>query len=303
MNDPKHSHPHLHGLSHSHDHEHVGPEHHVHEHEHGLEHHVQGHDLCGRPFPHLHAGDRVLTVRAASGLSGDMLLCGLAIMNGLHEGDSGKAELDALINELGVPALSGCVRIEPKSINEVGGWHAGVDLPHEHAHRTYRDIAEIIRSSVMREDAKNYALEAFRLLAEAEGGVHGKIADEVTFHEVGALDSILDMCLVCSLYAKLAPVALVCSPLPLADGSIHCAHGQLPSPAPAVLKLLRGVPVCGFSGKGETVTPTAIALLKALGAHFGDWPRMVVRESAIVYGGKVFENAPNGSIWSLGEAL
>ena len=92
----------------------------------------------------------------------------------------------------------------------------------------------------------------------------------------------------------------MCSPLPLADGGVHCAHGWLPTPAPAVLELLRDVPVCGFAGKGETVTPTAIALLKALGVSFGPWPSMRIERRALVYGGRVFPDAPNGAVWACG---
>jgi uncharacterized protein (DUF111 family) len=98
----------------------------------------------------------------------------------------------------------------------------------------------------------------------------------------------------------LAPERFICSPLPLADGAIHCAHGCIPAPAPAVLRLLDGVPVCGFKGEGETVTPTALALLKALGATFGPWPEFTVQKTLISYGEKIFPNLPNGAIWALG---
>jgi uncharacterized protein (DUF111 family) len=120
--------------------------------------------------------------------------------------------------------------------------------------------------------------------------------------DIGAADSILDICLVCALFVKLSPARFVCSPLPVADGGVFCAHGLLPAPAPAVLEMLDGVPVCGFPACGETVTPTALALLKTLKAEFGPWPGMVIRRRALVYGGKVFEQAVNGAIWAFGEA-
>ena len=81
---------------------------------------------------------------------------------------------------------------------------------------------------------------------------------------------------------------------------IRCAHGILPSPAPAVLRMLKGVAIQGFSGSGETVTPTALALLKALGASFGPWPSMIVEKTVISYGTKVFGGTMNGAIWALG---
>ena len=227
-----------------------------------------------------------------------MLLAGLARM-----AECSGADLEALVALVGCTPLHGCVAVEPRVVNHVAGWGCRVDLPHEHAHRTMQDIEGIIGTSSMPARVKELALAAFVLLAEAEGAVHGKPAQEVTFHEVGALDSILDICLVCLLFHTLGEPRFVCSPLPLADGQVWCAHGCLPVPAPAVLRLLEGVPVCAFAGTGETVTPTAIALLKALGAEFGGWPAMRVEKTALVYGSRVFENAPNGAVWALGNSL
>lgn len=226
-----------------------------------------------------------------------MMLSGLAAMAGLRDKD-----LAALTAELALPVLEGSVTLEERSVNAVSGVGAKIALPHEHAHRTLADIEKIIQDSAMPDEAKGLSLKTFRLLADAEGAVHGKRPEEVSFHEVGALDSILDICLTCRVFLMLRPDYFVCSPLPMADGVISCAHGLVHSPAPAVLRLLEDVPVCEFSGRGETVTPTAISLLKALGADFGSWPRMTVNKSVISYGGKVFENAPNGALWVLGRA-
>lgn len=278
MTDKPHIHSHEHG-PHSHSHE-------VHSHEHGPQ--------DSKPS----AGGPVLTVRAASGLSGDMLLTGLCLMDGC-----GQAGLDELTKALNLPALFGCARLEERSVNHIAGWTSRISLPPEHVHRSLADIVALIAASRLDDKAKALAEAAFRLLAKAEGEVHGKNPEEVTFHEVGALDSILDICLASALFARLGPQHFVCSPLPLADGGVACAHGWLPTPAPAVLKLLENVPVRGFAGCGETVTPTAIALLKAFGAQFGPWPEMRIERQALVYGGKVFEGAPNGAIWALGPAL
>ncbi len=273
---------------HHHEHGPHGDPHHGHDHP-GDHHHAHGaHGHGGR-------GGNVLTVRAVSGLSGDMMLAGLMRMAGLSQ-----AELDAETEKLGLEALNGCVRVEQRSLNQVNGWACTIDLPHEHAHRSFADIRGLIEASAMEPRAKELSLAAFSQLAGAEGAVHGRDPDQVTFHEVGALDSILDICLTASLFVRLDPARFVCSPLPLADGGVLCAHGWLPTPAPAVLQLLEGVPVRGFPGQGETVTPTAIALLKALGASFGTWPDMIIQRRALVYGGKVFADAPNGIIWAYG---
>jgi uncharacterized protein (DUF111 family) len=114
------------------------------------------------------------------------------------------------------------------------------------------------------------------------------------------LDSILDICLCAELFARLSPAQFVCGPLPLCDGIIKCDHGLLPAPAPAVFELLQGVPVRGIPSEGETVTPTAIALLKGLGAQFGAWPEMTIELTALVYGGRVLPGVANGALFALG---
>ncbi|OIQ50520.1 hypothetical protein BerOc1_02458 [Pseudodesulfovibrio hydrargyri] len=291
------SEPHEHG-HHGHDHHH---DHHEHGHAHSHEHHHEHDHGHHHEHDHHHAvpttGGRVLTVRASSGLSGDIMLAGLAALAGLDSKD-----LDGLAGELGLDSLCGSVQLEPRSVNSIAGVGCKVTLPHEHAHRNLADILKIIEAGAMPDEAKEPAKKAFTILAQAEGEVHGMPSREVTFHEVGALDSILDICLVCRLFVMLKPDRFVCNPLPLADGVVKCAHGKVPSPAPAVLRLLENVPVCGFAGQGETVTPTAIALLKALGADFGPWPNMVMHKSVISYGTKVFPDAPNGAIWAIGAA-
>jgi len=267
----------------------------THTHDHGYEHdeeHPHRADHHGR----YRKGAKILTVRAVAGLSGDMMLSGLA---GLAE--ITQPEMDMLTGEMGLPALKGAVRLEPRSVNGVSGLGCRITLPHEHEHRNLAAIEKIIMASAMPEAAKELSSNAFSLLAQAEAAVHGMTPAQVTFHEVGALDSILDTCMVCRLFTLIEPEHFVCSPLPLADGVIVCAHGHMPSPAPAVLRLLEGVPVRGFAGAGETVTPTALSLLKALGAAFGPWPEMTVKKTLISYGSKVFANAPNGAVWALGE--
>lgn len=277
-----HTHEHHHG-EHTHEHMHE----HVHEHDRTHEHHhVQKQH------------EKVLCIRPQSGLSGDMLLCGLASLLELSQ-----EQINAHLKTLNLPQLENCLTIQSRFVNGIQGKNAEVTLDHEYIHRTLLDILNIIHKSSMQDKAKELAANTFTLLAEAEGAVHGKEAKDVTFHEVGALDSILDICLACAFFVELNPAHFICGPLPLADGAIHCAHGIIPSPAPAVLSLLKDVAVCAFSGFGETVTPTAIALLKTLQAQFGNWASMQIEKNVLVYGSKIFENAPNGSIFALGTTL
>ncbi|MBD5557271.1 MAG: LarC family nickel insertion protein [Desulfovibrio sp.] len=295
----------------THDHEH--PHDHAHHHQ-----HKHAHDEA-RPKNARHG--RVLTIRSHSGLSGDMLLTGLALMNAAADTEQaggapvGTAALvgaaNGMLDELlapltaAVPALQGCVAITRKEVGGIGGWHAEVKLPEAHEHRTLAHIRDIIEGSGLTQGARDLAQACFALLARCEAEVHGKKPDEVSFHEVGALDSILDICLACALYDRLSPAQFVVGPLPLADGSVHCAHGHIPAPAPAVLALLSGVPVRPFAGDaaaGELITPTAIALLRAFGCEFGPWPAFRVTATALVYGSKVFPGTANGAVFAVGRA-
>jgi pyridinium-3,5-bisthiocarboxylic acid mononucleotide nickel chelatase len=233
-----------------------------------------------------------VVIRTPSGLSGDMLLSGLARLAEVSD-----AELAGFVDALGVPALTDCARIAPHSVNGISGWKAEISLPHEHHHRTLKTILGLISASALTDPAKALASKAFTVLAEAEAKVHGVEVAAVHFHEVGALDSILDTCLAAALLARIAPARLHCSALPMCDGMIRCEHGLLPSPPPAVQEMLGGVPVYGVEAQGETVTPTALAFLKAAGAQFGKWPQCEVRQAVRVFGGKVWPTLPNGALF------
>ena len=190
-------------------------------------------------MPHFPTQRTALTIRLHSGLSGDMLLAGLLRMQAIPQSD-----VDALLTGL-VPSLHGSVRLVPHSVNNIGGWQAQVTLPEEHEHRNVFDIQKIIDESPLQNSAKACARDTFQRMARAEAAVHGKSVEEVHFHEVGALDSIVDICLACELFARLAPHKLVVSPIPVTDGSVHCAHGVLPAPAyPPAFAIRRG-PVRG----------------------------------------------------------
>ena len=289
-----------HDTEHSHDKKHThGKDEHKHaHHHHGGHNHGDGGHHCHHGGHHAHGQatqGSVLVLRPSTGIAGDIMVTGLARML-----EADQAHIDAHIASIGLPELTGGLRVEAHARNEVGGWISRVSLPHEHAHRTLADILGIIEKSTMNDTAKRLAAAAFTILAEAEGGVHGKDAASVSFHEVGALDSVLDTCLAAALFAELAPARFVCGSLPLCDGTIRCAHGLLPSPAPAVLRLLHGVPVHGIATQGETVTPTGLSLLKAFGAEFGPWPCMTLEKEAMVYGTKVFPDVPNGAIFAYG---
>ena len=240
---------------------------------------------------------RILTIRTPSGISGDMLVTGLALMAQVDQ-----QALDDMVASVDLPGFTGRFIIEPAEVDGISGWRAQVSLPESRDHRSYTDIRKIIRASSLIPQAREYAEATFRILAEAEGVVHNRPPEEITFHEVGALDSILDICLSAALVDLLAADAIRCSPLPICDGEVQSAHGLLATPAPAVQHLLQDIPVYGVDSWGETVTPTALAILKAIKTEFGHWPEMTVKRIERVYGSRILPNIPNGAIFALGMA-
>lgn len=250
---------------------------------------------------------RVITIRSYSGLSGDMFLAGLAVLEleckGIApDGNSAREWLEDLYRTV-LPVSGGKVALQPKDVNGIAGWHANVELPDAYAHRNFMDIKQMIDCSGMSDNAKKHAGLCFELLAACEAFAHGIDPEDVHFHEVGALDSILDICGTCEIYSMLGEPDLICSPLPVADGQVHCAHGVLPCPAPAVLKMLENIPVKPFAGAidaGELITPTALCLLKGLDAAFGPWPEFTVEKTALIYGTRTFAEVPNGAAFALG---
>jgi uncharacterized protein (TIGR00299 family) protein len=136
--------------------------------------------------------------------------------------------------------------------------HAGA-----HAHRSWRDIRALIERSAVGAGAKKRAMAIFTRIAEAEAEVHGVSPDEVTFHEVGALDSIIDVVGTAICLDMLGPDRITAGPVELGGGTVRCAHGILPVPAPAVLALVRGIPVTAGGFNREMTTPTGAAIIAA----------------------------------------
>jgi hypothetical protein len=141
-----------------------------------------------------------------------------------------------------------------------------------HPHRGLKEVMEIIEKSSISSAACDKASEAFRLLAEAEGSVHGVLPEKVHFHEVGAVDAIVDIVGSCILMDTLAPSRIVASPVNVGSGTVKCAHGEMPVPTPATAKLLEGVPVFSKGEAMERTTPTGAVLLKVFADEFGALP-------------------------------
>ena len=142
--------------------------------------------------------------------------------------------------------------------------HDHADGVHHHGHRPYAEIRDLLAASALAPRVRDTALAIFARLAEAEGRVHGVATDAVEFHEVGALDAIVDVVGAALGFAHLDVDAIHVSPLPLGSGRIKTAHGMLPVPGPAVVELLRGRAVRPGDGTTELVTPTGAAIVAAL---------------------------------------
>ena len=147
--------------------------------------------------------------------------------------------------------------------------HAGADAPDaHHPHRRFAEIRAWLRESGLSRPVAEGATAIFALLAEAEAEVHGIPVEDVTFHEVGAWDSIADVVCAAWLIDSLTPATWSCAPLPLGGGRVRTAHGMLPTPAPATALLLRGFPAFHDGVGGERVTPTGAAILRRLDPTF-----------------------------------
>lgn len=176
------------------------------------------------------------------------------------------------------------------------GHGAGTDSGHAHGHSHHHsspgDIEHIVREHLaLPEKVREDVLAVYGLIAEAESAVHGVPVTEIHFHEVGTLDAVADVAAVCLLMNRLAPDRVFVSPVHVGSGQVRCAHGVLPVPAPATALLLRDIPICGGSVRGELCTPTGAALLKYFATDFGDMPTMRVQSVGYGMGKKDFEAA------------
>lgn len=180
----------------------------------------------------------------------------------------------------------------------------GHDHHHAHAHgRGLVEIRKIISASGISANAKQTAREIFEALGAAEGKIHNMPAEEVHFHEVGAVDAIVDIICAAAGADALGVDEIVCSPLNVGGGTVHCAHGTFPVPAPATLELLKGAPTYSAEIQKELVTPTGAAIVKILARQFGAFPRMKVETTGYGAGSRDFTGHPNVLRLTVGEAL
>jgi uncharacterized protein (TIGR00299 family) protein len=173
---------------------------------------------------------------------------------------------------------------------------------HGHTHRGLNEIRKIISAAPISNQAKETAICVFEALGAAEAKIHNVPVEEIHFHEVGAVDAIVDIVCAAVGAEALAVDEFVCSPLNVGGGTVHCAHGTFPIPAPATLELLREAPVYSSGVQAELVTPTGAAIVKTLARRFEAFPAMKVERAGYGAGSRDFERNPNVVRLVIGEA-
>ncbi|MED3708524.1 LarC family nickel insertion protein [Peribacillus frigoritolerans] len=176
----------------------------------------------------------------------------------------------------------------------LGHEHNHSHVPHSHhGSRTYKQIVEAINEANFNESVANMSLAIFKKMGEAEGHIHGLPLEKVHFHEVGAVDSIIDIIGAAILIDQLGIESVQSSAIPTGSGHIHIDHGIYPVPAPATLEILKGVPIASNDIRSELATPTGAAIAAVLAGNFGSLPSMTVELIGYGAGSKTFENHPN----------
>lgn len=243
---------------------------------------------------------RVLYYDCFSGISGDMNL-GALLDLGVEE-EYLRQELSKLslnfafklviekASKMGISGTKVSVKLIPQ-------WHAH---PHTHEHRTFKSIEAIINASTLAQSIKERSLKMFWTVALAEGKIHGKAPDEVGFHEVGAIDSIVDIVGASICLDALHVKKIIASKIELGGGFVMCAHGTLPVPAPATVEILQNVPVSLNRVPFETTTPTGAAILKANVDAYEAKPSLAIEKIGYGIGHKDF-SIPNVLRVYLGE--
>ena len=228
---------------------------------------------------------RILYLDAGSGLAGDMMVAALL--------DLGVPEVVVLEGLAGL-ALSGYELRHSRVLrSSISARHFDVSVHTPQPSRDYRSIVQLLEAATgLRDGARSIALEAFRILARAEAEVHACPVDAVHFHEVGAVDSIIDITAAAIALDHLA-ADVVCSPLPIGRGSVRTQHGMIPLPAPATLLCLRGVPTYDAQSSQELVTPTGACLVAAVATRFSGWPDMRVERVGLGAGTKDLADRAN----------
>lgn len=263
---------------------------------------------------------KMMYIDCSMGAAGDMLTA--ALLELLE--DSERAAFIEEFNGLGLPGI--VMEAEPSVKCGVEGTHVHIkvngveedehlhdhhhdhdhdhhhDHDHGHSHRGIAGVTHIVKDHLdIPENVKEDILKVYDIIADAESRAHGVPVTEVHFHEVGTMDAIADVTAVCMLMDRIKPQKVAASHVNVGGGTVRCAHGILPVPAPATANILEGIPSNSGDIKSELCTPTGAALLRHFVDEFGDLPQMSVEKRGFGMGTKDFERANCVKI-TLGEA-
>ena len=229
---------------------------------------------------------KILCYDCFSGISGDMNL-GAMIDLGIDK--------TYLIGELNKLNIAGWELVAEKDQRHgISGTKVTIrQNNHEHAHRHLSDIEKIINESGLCNEVKALSIKIFMKVAEAEALVHGIPVEKVHFHEVGAIDSIIDIVGAAICYRELNVEGVYVQEIELGGGFVKCDHGNLPVPAPATAEIVRGMPIRKGGVNFEATTPTGAAILAALGTHFNPSFPFIIEKTAYGIGHKDHPDLPN----------
>ena len=162
---------------------------------------------------------------------------------------------------------------------------------HEHHHYSFMSVKHIIEDLEIDKDVTTNAVKVYEIIGNAEAHVHNSTLENIHFHEVGSLDAMADVVGCCLLFHYLKPDRIICSPIHVGNGTVKCAHGILPVPAPATAEILKGLPYYTGNINSELCTPTGAAILKYFADSFSDMPPMAIQNIGYGIGNKQFDTA------------
>ena len=235
---------------------------------------------------------RTLYIDCSMGCAGDMLTAALLELH--PDKDDFLSRMNAALGGKAVLSASPDSKCGLRGTHVtvlINGDEEGEATRHHHEHTSISEILSFIDSVPLGVKVREDAKKVYSLIAEAESRVHGHPIENVHFHEVGSLDALADVLSVCTLMHELAPERILASEVNVGSGTVRCAHGILPVPAPATELILRGVPIYSGQIKSELCTPTGAALLKYFVWKFGVMPTMQIENAGCGTGKKNFECA------------
>ncbi|MBC7898572.1 MAG: nickel pincer cofactor biosynthesis protein LarC [Saprospiraceae bacterium] len=236
---------------------------------------------------------RTLYFDCFAGASGNMILGALSAI-GMDE-----TEFRRQIGLLGISNYEiEFTKVDRSGISSI---HADISVPSEQVHRHLADIEKIINDSALSDKVKQNSTAIFKRLAEAEAKVHGIDLEAVHFHEVGAMDAIIDVVGACIGFDMLGIEKFVCSKIHVGSGFVNMVHGKFPVPPPAVTELLRDILIYSTEIDGELITPTGAAIISTVCDSYGQIPEMSVKQSGYGAGTRTYEKFPNVLRLMIGE--